>query len=162
MRPVWLAGAVVLALYLVLRRHAHGRGMLALVALAAAGAGLIGLGIVELPNVEKLIEDAGARLGKWTYLAVGALAFLETGAFIGLIAPGETTVIVGGLVAGQGQISLLLLIAIVWTCAVLGDVTSYVLGRRSGASSWSATAGASTSPRSAWSRSRTSSSGAAA
>jgi undecaprenyl-diphosphatase len=131
-RPVWLAGAVVLALYLVLRRHAHGRGVLALGALAAAGAGLIGLGIVELPNVEKLIEDAGARLGKWTYLAVGALAFLETGAFIGLIAPGETTVIVGGLVAGQGQISLLLLIAIVWTCAVLGDVTSYVLGRRLG------------------------------
>ena len=30
--------------------------------------------------------------------------------------------IVGGLVAGQGQISLLVLIAIVWTCAVLGDV----------------------------------------
>ena len=34
---------------------------------------------------------------------VGLLAFLETGAFIGLIAPGETTVIVGGLVAGQGR-----------------------------------------------------------
>jgi undecaprenyl-diphosphatase len=41
-------------------------------------------------------------------------------------------VIVGGLVAGQGQISLLLLIAIVWTCAVAGDLTSYTLGRRLG------------------------------
>ena len=132
MRPAWLAGAVALALYLVLRRRAHGRGVLVLGALAAAGAGLIGFGVVELPNVEGLIEDAGEKLGKWTYLAVGALAFLETGAFIGLIAPGETTVIVGGLVAGQGQISLLLLIAIVWTCAVLGDVTSYALGRRLG------------------------------
>ena len=60
------------------------------------------------------------------------LAFLETGAFIGLVAPGETTVIVGGLVAGQGEISLLVLIAIVWTCAVLGDLTSYALGRRLG------------------------------
>ena len=96
------------------------------------GAGLIGFGVIELPNVEQLIEDAGEALGKWTYLAVGLLAFLETGAFIGLVAPGETTVIVGGLVAGQGQISLLLLIAIVWTCAVLGDVTSYALGRRLG------------------------------
>jgi membrane protein DedA with SNARE-associated domain/membrane-associated phospholipid phosphatase len=131
-RPAWLAGAVALALYLVLRRRAHGRATLVLGAVAAAGAGLIGLGVVELPNVEGLIEDAGERLGKWTYLAVGALAFLETGAFIGLIAPGETTVIVGGLVAGQGQISLLLLIAIVWSCAVLGDVTSYLLGRRLG------------------------------
>ncbi len=132
LHPVWLAGAVILALYLVARRGAHGRGFLALGALAALGAGLIGLGVIELPNVQKLIEDAGKALGKWTYLAVGILAFLETGAFIGLIAPGETTVIVGGLVAGQGQISLLLLIAIVWTCAVLGDVTSYALGRRLG------------------------------
>jgi undecaprenyl-diphosphatase len=131
-RPAWIAGAVVLALYLVVRRRAHGRATLAAGALAALGAGLIGFGAIELPNMEQLIEDAGQALGKWTYLAVGVLAFLETGAFIGLIAPGETTVIVGGLVAGQGQISLLLLIAIVWTCAVLGDVTSYALGRRLG------------------------------
>jgi membrane protein DedA with SNARE-associated domain/membrane-associated phospholipid phosphatase len=132
LRPLWIAGAVALALYLFLRRRAHGRATLALGALAAAGAALIGFGVIELPNVEKLIEDAGEALGKWTYLAVGILAFLETGAFIGLVAPGETTVIVGGLVAGQGEISLMLLIAIVWTCAVLGDVTSYTLGRRLG------------------------------
>ena len=100
--------------------------------LAAAGAGLIGAGVIELPNVEHLIEEAGKTLGKWTYLAVGIMAFLETGAFIGLVAPGETTVIVGGLVAGQGEISLMVLIAIVWTCAVPGDVTSYMLGRRLG------------------------------
>ncbi|HET6548260.1 MAG TPA: bifunctional DedA family/phosphatase PAP2 family protein, partial [Solirubrobacter sp.] len=85
-----------------------------------------------LPNFEKLLEDAGQALGKWTYLAVGLLAFLETGAFLGFIAPGETAVIVGGLVAGQGQISLFALIAIVWACAVAGDVTSYELGRRLG------------------------------
>ena len=69
---------------------------------------------IKLPNFEHLLEDAGQALGKWTYLAVGLLAFLETGAFLGFIAPGETAVIVGGLVAGQGQISLLALIAIVW------------------------------------------------
>jgi membrane protein DedA with SNARE-associated domain/membrane-associated phospholipid phosphatase len=130
--PGWLAGGVALALYLVVRRRAHGRATLAVGALAAAGALLIGFGVIELPNVEHLIEDAGKALGKWTYLAVGILAFLETGAFIGLIAPGETTVIVGGLVAGQGRISLMVLIAIVWTCAVLGDLTSYTLGRRLG------------------------------
>jgi membrane protein DedA with SNARE-associated domain/membrane-associated phospholipid phosphatase len=131
-KPVWIAGAVAIALYLALRRREHGRVFLALGALAAAGAALIGFGLVELPNVEHLIEDAGKALGKWTYLLVGLLAFLETGAFVGLIAPGETTVIVGGLVAGQGQISLTLLIAIVWTCAVVGDLTSYTLGRKLG------------------------------
>jgi membrane protein DedA with SNARE-associated domain/membrane-associated phospholipid phosphatase len=131
-RPAWLAGALALLLYLGVRRRAHGRVTLVVGLLAAIGALLIGFGVVELPNVEHLIEEAGKALGEWTYLAVGILAFLETGAFIGLVAPGETTVIVGGLVAGQGQISLMVLIAIVWTCAVLGDLTSYTLGRRLG------------------------------
>ena len=60
------------------------------------------------------------------------MAFLETGAFLGFVAPGETAVIVGGLVAGQGEISLLALIAIVWVCCVLGDLTAYEIGRRLG------------------------------
>ena len=132
MRPVWLAGAAALACYALVRRRAHGRVMLGLLAVAALGALLVGLGVVPLPDVERLIEDSGRTLGTWTYALVGLLAFLETGAFVGLIAPGETTVIVGGLVAGQGEISLLLLIAIVWSCAVAGDLTSYVLGRRLG------------------------------
>ncbi len=132
MRPAWLAGAVVLALYLLIRRRHHGRATLIGGGIATAGALLIGFGVIELPNVEHIIEEAGKTLGKWTYLAVGIMAYLETGAFIGLVAPGETTVIVGGLVAGQGEISLMILIAIVWTCAVLGDLTSYTLGRRLG------------------------------
>jgi undecaprenyl-diphosphatase len=63
---------------------------------------------------------------------VGALAFLETGAFVGLIAPGETVVLAGGVIAGQGEIKLLPLIAVVWTCAILGDTTSFFIGRRLG------------------------------
>jgi undecaprenyl-diphosphatase len=128
----WLLSATALLGYLLARRRHHGRLTLAAGAVAVAVCVLIGTGVIHLPNLEKLIEDAGTALGKWTYLLVGALAFLETGAFIGLVAPGETTVIVGGLVAGQGQISLMVLIAIVWTCAVLGDLTSYTLGRRLG------------------------------
>ena len=115
-----------------MRRHKHGRTTLAAGAVGVVAAVLVGTGVVELPNIEKLIEDAGTALGRWTYLLVGVLAFLETGAFIGLVAPGETAVLVGGLVAGQGQISLFVLIAIVWTCAVAGDLTSYTLGRRLG------------------------------
>src|SRR4051794_40424153 len=130
----WLLTATVLAVYLLARRRKLGRATLAAGVLATAAAVLVGTGVIELPNLEKLIEDVGTRLGKWTYLLVGTLAFLETGAFVGLVAPGETAVLVGGVVAGQGQISLLVLIAIVWSCAVLGDLTSYTLGRRLGRS----------------------------
>lgn len=128
----WLLVAVALAAFLFARRRKLGRVELGAGVLATIGAVLVGTGVIDLPNVEKLIEDVGTRLGRWTYLLVGVLAFLETGAFIGLVAPGETAVLVGGLVAGQGKIDLLVLIAIVWTCAVLGDVTSYTIGRRLG------------------------------
>ena len=100
--------------------------------LAVVGALLYGLGLFEIPNIEKLLEDLGRTLGTYTYLLVGGLAFLETGAFVGLIAPGETTILVGGVVAGQGEIDIVALIALVWACAVAGDLTSFYLGRRLG------------------------------
>jgi undecaprenyl-diphosphatase len=128
----WLLAAVALAGWLFTRRHKQERWFQVVEVVAIAGFVLIGVGVIHLPNFEKVLEDLGKRLGPWTYLVVGFLAFAETGAFLGFIAPGETAVIVGGLVAGQGQISLLALIAIVWACAVLGDVTSYELGRRLG------------------------------
>lgn len=88
----------------------------------------------DLPhiNLEKAIQDLSKGLGAWTYLLVGALAFLETGAFVGLIAPGEFTVILGGAVAGQGQISLPVILAITWLCAFAGDTVSFLLGAKLG------------------------------
>jgi membrane protein DedA with SNARE-associated domain/membrane-associated phospholipid phosphatase len=128
----WLLGAFALAGFLLVRRRALGRWTQAAGWACAVGAAAVGIGLIPLPNLEHLIADVGRALGEWTYLLVGVLAFLETGAFVGLIAPGETTVIVGGVVAGQGEISLFVLIAITWTCAVAGDLCSYVLGRRLG------------------------------
>jgi undecaprenyl-diphosphatase len=128
----WLLGAVVVAAYLVARRHRLGRIIQATGWVAVAGAAAVGVGLVQLPNPEELLLDVGRALGPWTYLLVGILAFLETGAFVGLVAPGETTVIVGGVVAGQGEISLYVLIGIVWGCAVAGDLASYTAGRKLG------------------------------
>jgi membrane protein DedA with SNARE-associated domain/membrane-associated phospholipid phosphatase len=128
----WLLGALALAGFLLVRRRKLGRWTQLGGWLVVAGAAVIGVGIVDLPNLEELMLDIGRALGPWTYLLVGVLAFLETGAFVGLIAPGETTVIVGGVIAGQGEISLSVLIAITWACAVAGDVASYTVGRRLG------------------------------
>jgi undecaprenyl-diphosphatase len=88
----------------------------------------------DLPHIDLqgAIQDLSQGLGAWTYLLVGALAFLETGAFVGLIAPGEFTVMLGGAVAGQGDISLPLILAITWLCAFAGDSVSFLLGARLG------------------------------
>jgi membrane protein DedA with SNARE-associated domain/membrane-associated phospholipid phosphatase len=99
---------------------------------AAAALALLATGTVQAPDVQGWLTDLADTLGAWTYALVAGLAFLETGAFVGLIAPGETTVIVGGVVAGQGEISLSVLIAVTWVCAVAGDLASYTVGRRLG------------------------------
>ena len=132
MKPAPLIGAVLLAAFLVLRRRKLEPTLLIGGAIAVVGLLVYGSGLVELPNFKKIVEDAGNTLGQWTYLVVGVMAFFETGAFVGLIAPGETFLIFGGVVAGQGTISLVTLIAIVWTCAVLGDLASFYAGRRLG------------------------------
>lgn len=114
----------------VLRQH-RGLAVLAVVALVVAALYATGA-MPDFPDVEKLVEDIAQTLGQWTYLVVGVLAFLETGAFVGLVAPGESVVIVGGVIAGQGEISLIVLIGIVWAAAILGDTTSFFIGRRLG------------------------------
>jgi membrane protein DedA with SNARE-associated domain/membrane-associated phospholipid phosphatase len=83
-------------------------------------------------DLQSLLEDVSNTLGAWTYLLVGFFAFAETGAFIGLVVPGETTMLLGGAVAGQGAVDIYLLIAIAWFAAWLGDTTSFFLGRRLG------------------------------
>jgi membrane protein DedA with SNARE-associated domain/membrane-associated phospholipid phosphatase len=105
--------------------------------LLAAGAVLVlavyATGVLSaLPDPKAIIDDIAQALGAWTYALVGVMAYLETGAFVGLVAPGETVVIAGGVIAGQGTIDLIPLIGLVWTCAVMGDSTSFYLGHRLG------------------------------
>ena len=83
-------------------------------------------------SLQDTLNDVASKVGKLTYLIVGFAAFVETGAFVGLVLPGETIVILGGAVAGQGETSLVLTIGIVWICAFGGDSVSFLLGRRLG------------------------------
>jgi membrane protein DedA with SNARE-associated domain len=89
-------------------------------------------GTVQLPDLEEALTDLSETLGAWTYALVGGLAFLETGAFVGLIAPGETAIVLGGVVAAQGEIHLVAVLLIAWVAAALGDIASFMLGARLG------------------------------
>ncbi len=103
-----------------------------LMGIAGAALILVGVGVLETPNLEQLVRSAVSGLGPATYAVVGVMAFLETGAGIGLIAPGELAVVLGGIAAGSGEVRLVPLIAVVWICAVAGDALSFLLGRRLG------------------------------
>ena len=116
-------------------RQTHQRG--SRLVHAAMVAGVIG-GFVVLsrvvPNIDlqQALEDVSSSLGDFTYVLVALAAFLETGAFVGLVLPGETVVILGGAVAGQGATSIVLTVGVIWAAAFLGDTTSFLLGRRLG------------------------------
>jgi len=136
MSPIRIAAAVAAALLLagaVFRRR-QGRGRAALILLAAALAlGVYAAGLLDLlPDPERAIEDVATTLGPYTYVLVGVLAFAESGAFIGFVAPGEVTVILGGVIAGQGEIDIVPLVGLVWACSFAGDSTSFFIGRRFG------------------------------
>jgi membrane protein DedA with SNARE-associated domain len=85
-----------------------------------------------MSSAEALLDSLGNGLGPWSYALVGGLAFLETSAFVGLVAPGELAVVLGGVLAGRGQMELSVLFGVVWAAAVAGDGCGFVLGRRLG------------------------------
>ncbi len=108
------------------------RLVVAAIAVAVAAAYFLISRLVPHEDLQGVLEDISNALGAWTYLLVGFFAFAETGAFVGLVVPGETTMLIGGAVAGQGAVNLYILIAIAWFAAWAGDTTSFLVGRRLG------------------------------
>lgn len=128
--PFWLVVAAAFAL--AAWRAPIGSIPRILLGAASIAAMLVGFDIVHLPSIEEVVTEIGTRLGAWTYLLVGVNAFLETGAFLGFLVPGETMVLFGGVLAGEGTIDLVPLILVVWLSALAGDVCAYLIGRRYG------------------------------
>ena len=55
--------------------------------------------------IEKLL-DIISLLGHWGYLIIFLAAFLESSAFMGLLVPGESVVVLSGFLASQGYLEL--------------------------------------------------------
>ncbi len=79
------------------------------------------------------VVQAILSLHGWpVYLVVAVLAFGESAVFLGMVLPGETAMVVAGILAARGNISLPAIIALAATAAVLGDQVGFLLGRRFG------------------------------
>ncbi len=70
--------------------------------------------------------------GPVAYAIVGFLAFAEAGLMIGFFIPGETAVVIGGVLAGLHRVNLGIMIAVVVVCAIVGDSSGFEIGKRSG------------------------------
>ena len=76
-------------------------------------------------NLAGWLEDVSGEW--WFLLVILGIAFLDS--VIPLV-PSETTVILGGVAAGAGDQSLVLVILFAAVGAFLGDNTAYLIGRR--------------------------------
>lgn len=70
--------------------------------------------------------------GPAVYAVVVALVFGEDALFLGFVLPGETAVVVGGVLARQGTVDVGWLAAAVVLAAIVGDSVGYWIGRRLG------------------------------
>jgi membrane protein DedA with SNARE-associated domain len=87
-----------------------------------------------LPTVlERVIDALRPYLdAPWGYLVVGLATLLENSIGAGVIVPGETLVLLGGVYAAVGDLWLPLVIVVVVVGAVVGDNVGYWIGRRYG------------------------------
>ncbi len=60
------------------------------------------------------------------------LVFGETAIFLGFVLPGEAAVVLGGVLASRGHVSLPLLIGVVVITAVAGPFVGYEIGQANG------------------------------
>lgn len=71
-----------------------------------------------------------SQLGNWAYALLFAFAFGESIAVVGILVPGATFVVLFGFVISQGIYDIGDAVFIGAVGAILGDVFSFVLGRR--------------------------------
>jgi undecaprenyl-diphosphatase len=83
--------------------------------------------------VAGFVEGVLTSVPTWVvYLAVFAFPFLEASVFLGFVFPGETALVLGGVLASQGRIHLLPVIVLAIVGAIAGDAVGYAVGRRFG------------------------------
>jgi membrane-associated protein len=78
-----------------------------------------------------LLRDPGPIIAWGGYPALALIIFLETGAMIAFL-PGDSLLFVAGLYASKGDLNIVVLNLLLATMAILGDATSYTIGRRVG------------------------------
>lgn len=82
--------------------------------------------------VSTVVDEILKLHGAPAYGLVGGLAFAEAALFVGFVLPGETAVLLGGVLAHEHRVSLPLIAAVAVLAAVAGDSVGYEVGRHFG------------------------------
>jgi membrane-associated protein len=78
-----------------------------------------------------LIRDPGELIRWGGYPALAVIIFLETGALVFFL-PGDSLLVMAGVYAAKGDLSIWALNGLLIPLAILGDAVSYTIGARAG------------------------------
>jgi membrane-associated protein len=89
--------------------------------------------IKTLTTPEKLIALLSTVFGGWWgYLLLFGVVFAETGLLVGFFLPGDSLLFTVGVVAGAGNLDIVLINIVLMAAAIIGDTVGYYLGRQAG------------------------------
>jgi membrane-associated protein len=86
-----------------------------------------------LTTPERLIQLLSTAMSGWAgYAMLTGIVFAETGLLVGFVLPGDSLLFTIGVVAGAGELNLVVIMLLLVCASMLGDWSGYLLGRRAG------------------------------
>ncbi len=83
-------------------------------------------------TAEEIVKFLSPYFKNYGYYLVFLFTFLENSAFLGLVAPGETVIVIASFFAAQGHLEISYIILLAFFGAVFGDNVGYLIGRKGG------------------------------
>ena len=88
--------------------------------------------LLKYLNPKVLIDTLLEVFGNYTYLALFLIIFAETGLAVGFFLPGDSLLVVAGLMAAAGKLNVWIMLVSLFVAAVVGDTVGYLSGRKVG------------------------------
>lgn len=82
--------------------------------------------------MSQLVDDLLGVAPGVAYVLIGLLVFADAAVFVGFVLPGETAVILGGVLAATHRLALTTLLVLVVAAAIVGDTVGYEVGKHAG------------------------------
>ena len=83
----------------------------------------------QVLNLDVYLAELVDTLGLWTYAAIFATIFAETGLVVVPFLPGESLLLTSGTLAGADILEIFVLAPLLFVAAFLGDICNYLIGR---------------------------------
>jgi membrane-associated protein len=79
-------------------------------------------------HLDDKLKELVEMYGLWTYSILFLIVFCETGLVVTPFLPGDSLLFAAGALAGDGRLDVLIVMAVLFVAAVIGDTVNYQIG----------------------------------